>query len=167
MQYILDVVYFQKNTGRAPKNRPSSSHSGVFTSNCCCSPVRPPHNPRLFNEAFLNAIMGWTLGTGFYVRGAYFAAVASTCGFEPGECYIAVFEPQGLLNHECEWHLVDICHPEVKVMHGTGLHYRELERMQPGGMPLALFEKHTKICWEDQGGQGRPSRSSSPHQKSK
>lgn len=48
----------------------------------------------LFNEIFLNAIMGWTLGTGYYVRGAYFEAMASTCGFEPGEFYVVVFEPQ-------------------------------------------------------------------------
>jgi len=72
----------------------------------------------LFNEIFLNAICGWTLGTGFYVRGAYFDAVASTCGFEPGECYVAVFEPHGLLDHTSEWHLVDITRPDVKVMHG-------------------------------------------------
>ena len=95
-----------------------------------------------FNEAFLNAITGWTLGTGFYVRGAYFDAVSSTCGFETGECYVAVFEPQGLLDHTCEWHLVDITNPAVKVMHGK-CPYADLEHMQPCDMTVAMLEQHS------------------------
>ena len=75
-------------------------------------------------------------------NGGYFDAVSSTCGFEAGECFIAVFEPMGLLNHTCEWHLVDITDAETKVMHGT-MPYAELEDMQPGEMPLELFEKNT------------------------
>ena len=31
------------------------------------------------------------------MRGAYFDAVTTTCGFLPGEMYVAVFEPHGLL----------------------------------------------------------------------
>jgi hypothetical protein len=96
----------------------------------------------LFNEVFLNAVTGWTLGTGFYVNGAYFDAVSSTCGFEPGECFVAVFEPMGLHDHTCEWHCVDITDPGTKIMHGT-LPYAELEDMQPGEMSLELFEKNT------------------------
>lgn len=96
----------------------------------------------LFNEIFLNAITGWTLGTGFYVRGAYFDAVSSTCGFEKGECYVAVFEPQGLLDHTCEWHLVDITEPGVKVMHGK-CPYADLEDMQPTEMTLEKFKSHS------------------------
>jgi len=94
----------------------------------------------LFNEIFLNAITGWTLGTGFYVRGAYFEAVASTCGFLPGEMYVAVFEPHGLLDHTSEWHLVDITNPTVKVMHGK-MPYSALEKMQPTELSLAAFDK--------------------------
>ena len=41
----------------------------------------------LFNEIFLNAVTGWTLGTGYYVNGPYFDAITSTCGFEKGELY--------------------------------------------------------------------------------
>lgn len=84
--------------------------------------------------------MGWTLGTGYYVRGRYFDAVASTCGFEPGECYVAVFEPHSLLDHTSEWHLIDITNPGVKVMHGK-MPYAELEKLQPTGLTLAQFEK--------------------------
>jgi hypothetical protein len=94
----------------------------------------------LFNECFLNAIMGWCLGTGFYVRGAYFDAVASTCGFEKGECFVAVFEPMGLLDHTAEWHLVDITEPGIKIEHGK-MAYSELEGMQPCDMTVAMFEK--------------------------
>ena len=83
--------------------------------------------------------MGWTLGTGYYVRGRYFDAVASTCGFEPGECYVAVFEPHSLLDHTSVWHLVDITNPGVKVMHGK-MPYADLEKL---GLPAsrAQFEK--------------------------
>jgi len=94
----------------------------------------------LFNEIFLNAITGWTLGTGFYVRGAYFDAVTTTCGFLPGEMYVAVFEPHGLLDHTSEWHLVDITNPSVKIMHGK-MPYAELEKMQPTELSLAAFER--------------------------
>ena len=98
----------------------------------------------LFNEIFLNAITGWTLGTGWYVRGAYFDAVASTCGFAAGECYVAVFEPHSLLDHTSEWHLVDITKPDVKVMHGK-MPYAELEAMQPTELTLAAFEAHSVL----------------------
>jgi hypothetical protein len=102
----------------------------------------------LFNEIFLNAITGWTLGTGFYVRGAYFDAVSSTCGFEPGECYVAVFEPHGLLDHTSEWHLVDITKPDVKVMHGK-MPYAELEKMQPTELTVAAFDKASVLGKKD------------------
>lgn len=75
-------------------------------------------------------------------NGAYFDAVSSTCGFEAGECFVAVFEPMGLHDHTCEWHCVDITDPDTMIMHGT-LPYAELEDMQPGGMSLELFEKNT------------------------
>jgi hypothetical protein len=93
----------------------------------------------LFNEIFLNAITGWTLGTGFYVNGAYFDAVATTCGFEKGECFVAVFEPQGALDHTAEWHLVDITEPGTKVFHGKCA-YAELQDMQPCDMTVEMFE---------------------------
>ena len=38
--------------------------------------------------------------------------------------------------------LVDITDAETKLMHGT-MPYAELEDMQPGEMPLELFEKNT------------------------
>ena len=98
----------------------------------------------LFNEVFLNAIMGWTLGTGYYVNGTYFDAVASTCGFGPGECFVAVFEPHSLLDHTSEWHLVDITNPDVKIMHGK-MPYSELEQIQPTGLSIEEFDKRSVI----------------------
>jgi hypothetical protein len=94
----------------------------------------------MFNEIFLNAVCGWTLGTGFYVNGPYFDAVSSTCGFEKGECFVAVFEPHGLLDHTSEWHLVDITEPDNKIYHGK-MPYSELENMQPCDMTVEMFEK--------------------------
>jgi hypothetical protein len=60
----------------------------------------------LFNECFVNAVFGWSLGTGDFIKGGYFDALTTTCGFARGECYVVVFEPQGLLDHTAEWHVV-------------------------------------------------------------
>ena len=38
-----------------------------------------------------------------------------------GECFIADFEPHGLLDHTCEWHLVDITDPDTKVSGPAGI----------------------------------------------
>ena len=78
------------------------------------------------------------------MRGRYFDAVASTCGFGPGECYVAVFEPHSLLDHTSEWHLVDITNPDVKIMHGK-MPYAELEQLQPTGLSLEAFEQHSVL----------------------
>jgi hypothetical protein len=94
----------------------------------------------LFNECFLNAVMGWTLGTGFYVNKRFMAAVTETCGFEKGECFVAVFEPQGLLDHTSEWSCVDITEPDKKVYHGK-LPYAVLEDMQPCDMTMEMFQQ--------------------------
>ena len=85
-------------------------------------------------------VCGWCLGTGYYVRGGYFDAVTSTCGFGRGECYVAVFEPHGLLDHMSEWHLVDITDPDTKLMHGK-MPYAQLEAMQPTELSLEAFER--------------------------
>lgn len=74
----------------------------------------------------------------------YFDAVASTCGFEPGECYVAVFEPHGLHDHTSEWHLVDITNPQVKIMHGK-MPYAELEKMQPCDLTVKEFEARSVL----------------------
>ena len=42
----------------------------------------------LFNEVFLNAVCGWTLGTGYYVNQPFLNALTSTCGFIKGECFV-------------------------------------------------------------------------------
>ena len=42
----------------------------------------------LFNEVFLNAVCGWTLGTGYYVNKPFLNALTSTCGFIKGECFV-------------------------------------------------------------------------------
>ena len=105
---------------------------------------KPGEYTTLFNEIFLNAVTGWTLGTGYYVRGRYFDAIASTCGFEPGECYVAVFEPHGLHDHTSEWHLVDITNPDVKVMHGK-CPYAKLEKMQPCDLSVAEFDAYSVL----------------------
>ena len=89
----------------------------------------------LFNEIFLNAVTGWTLGTGYYVNGAYFKAITDTCGFEEGECFVAVFEPQSINDHTAEWHLVDITNPDKKIYHGKTA-YSKLEDMQPCDMTV-------------------------------
>ena len=94
----------------------------------------------LFNEIFLNAVTGWTLGTGFYVQKPFMKAVAETCGFEKGECFVAVFEPQGLLDHTAEWHLTDITEPDTKIYHGK-CPYAELEDMQPCDMTVKMFQQ--------------------------
>ena len=99
----------------------------------------PDEYTTLFNEIFLNAITGWTLGTGYYVNGPFFKAVASTCGFEENECFVAVFEPHGMLDHTSEWHLVDITKPDVKIYHGK-CPYEELENMQPCDMTVKMFD---------------------------
>ena len=93
----------------------------------------------LFNEIFLNAVTGWTLGTGYYVNGAYFKAIVDTCGFEEGECFVAVFEPQSIMDHTAEWHLVDITNPDKKIYHGK-MAYAELEALQPTDMTKKMFE---------------------------
>ena len=99
----------------------------------------PDEYTTLFNEIFLNAITGWTLGTGYYVNGPFFEAVASTCGFEENECFVAVFEPHGMLDHTSEWHLVDITKPDVKIYHGK-CPYKDLENMQPCDMTVKMFD---------------------------
>jgi hypothetical protein len=82
-----------------------------------------------FQETFFNATHGWCLGTGYYARGAYFEALTSTCGFEEKECYLAAFEPQGLLDHTSEWSVVDVTRPDVKIIHGKRA-YADLEKFQ-------------------------------------
>ena len=94
----------------------------------------------LAQETFFNAVFGWCLGTGFYARGAYFEALSTTCGFAPNECYYAVFEPQGLLDHTAEWHVVDVTNPSRKIIHGK-VPYAELEKFQPSEMSLEMLER--------------------------
>jgi len=101
---------------------------------------QPGEYTTLFQEVFLNAICGWTLGTGYYVNEAYMKAVTETCGFVKGEMFVAVFEPMGLLDHTSEWHLVDITEPGVKIFHGK-MPYAELEDMQPCDMTVQMFDK--------------------------
>lgn len=96
-----------------------------------------------------NAVCGWALGTGFYAKPDVMAAISETCGFEEGECYVAVFEPHGLLDHTSEWHLVDITAPDKKVMHGK-MPYAELEDMQPCDMQLKLFEERSVLNEQQQ-----------------
>ena len=98
----------------------------------------------LFNEIFYNAVVGWTLGTGYYCKPDVMKAIADTCGFAKDECFVAVFEPHSLLDHTCEWHLVDITEPTVKVFHGKQA-YAELEDMQPCDMTTAMFDKHSVL----------------------
>ena len=100
----------------------------------------PDDYATLFQEIFLNAVTGWTLGTGYYVNNSFMAAVTETCGFEKGECFVAVFEPHGLLDHTSEWHMVDITEPDVKIYHGK-MPYAELENMQPCDMTMEMFER--------------------------
>ena len=96
----------------------------------------------LFNEVFLNAVCGWTLGTGYYVNKPFLNALTSTCGFVKGECFVAVFEPHGLFDHTSEWHLVDVTEPDVKIYHGK-MPYAELENMQPCDMTVDMFDQHS------------------------
>ena len=98
----------------------------------------------LFNEIFLNAVTGWTLGTGYYVNTPFMNALTETCGFVKGECFVAVFEPHGLLDHTSEWSLVDVTEPEVKIYHGK-MPYGELEKMQPCEMTIQMFEDHSVL----------------------
>lgn len=51
---------------------------------------------------------------------------------------------QGLLDHTCEWHLVDICDPDTKVMHGK-CPYAVLEDMQPCAMTMEMFDKYSVL----------------------
>ena len=88
--------------------------------------------------------MGWTLGTGFYAQAKVHEAVAAACGFEKGECFVAVFEPHGLLDHTSEWHLVDITEPGTKLVHGK-MPYAELERMQPTDMTVQALDAHSVL----------------------
>jgi len=94
----------------------------------------------LFHEPFLNSVMGWSLATGYYVNEAYMSAVVSTCEFEENECFVAIFEPQGMMDHTSEWHLVDICHPSKKIYHGK-CPYKDLEDMQPCDMSVKMFDE--------------------------
>eukprot|EP00548_Thalassiothrix_antarctica_P009241 CAMPEP_0194152826 /NCGR_PEP_ID=MMETSP0152-20130528/54142_1 /TAXON_ID=1049557 /ORGANISM="Thalassiothrix antarctica, Strain L6-D1" /LENGTH=568 /DNA_ID=CAMNT_0038857669 /DNA_START=68 /DNA_END=1774 /DNA_ORIENTATION=- len=102
----------------------------------------PDEYTTLFHEPFLNSIMGWSLATGYYVNRQYFKAVASTCGFEENECFVAVFEPQGMLDHTSEWHLVDITKPDHKIYHGK-CPYKDLEGIQPCDMSIKMFDDYS------------------------
>jgi hypothetical protein len=102
----------------------------------------------LFNEVFLNAVCGWTLGTGYYVNKPFLNALTSTCGFVKGECFVAVFEPHGLFDHTSEWHLVDVTEPDVKIYHGK-MPYAELENMQPCDMTVDMFDQHSILKTND------------------
>lgn len=94
----------------------------------------------LFNETFVNAVFGWSLGNGDFIKGTYFAALSSTCGFVLGECYVVVFEPCGLLDHTAEWHVVDVCEPTKKLIHGKAP-YADLEGFQPAEMTREMLER--------------------------
>lgn len=102
----------------------------------------------LFQEIFLNAVCGWTLGTGWYVNEPFMHAVTETCGFVKGEMFVAVFEPMGLLDHTSEWHLVDITDPKTKIYHGK-MPFAELEDMQPCDMTVAMFDQASVLKKEE------------------
>jgi hypothetical protein len=55
------------------------------------------------------------------------------CGFEKGECYVAVFEPMGLLDHTSEWKVFDVALGATPVIAGK-LPYAELEKFHPTGV---------------------------------
>lgn len=102
-----------------------------------------------FNECFINAVFGWCVGTGDFIKGGYFDALASTCGFATGECYVVVFEPHGLLDHTAEWHVVDVTAPATKLVHGK-VAYAELEAFQPAEMSLEMLERCSVLDHEAQ-----------------
>lgn len=93
-----------------------------------------------FNECFINAVFGWSLGTGDFIKGGYFEALTTTCDFKAGECFVVVFEPHGLLDHTAEWHVVDATDPDKKLIHGK-VSYSELEKFQPADMTLEMLQK--------------------------
>jgi len=96
----------------------------------------------LGQEAFYNAIYGWGLGVGYYTKPSHLEALHSICEFEKGECYVATFEPMGLLDHTAEWSVTDVADPGTPVITGK-LPYHELEQFPPTGMPRsALNSKH-------------------------
>ena len=92
----------------------------------------------LFNEIFLNAITGWTLGTGFYVNDAFWDALVTTCDLKEGEMFCAIFEPQAIHDHTAEWHVVDVVTRE-KIIHGKAP-YAALETFQPTEMSVEMLE---------------------------
>jgi len=114
----------------------------------------------LFQEPFFNAVFGWCLGTGFYARGAYFEALSSICGFKENECFLATFEPQGLLDHTAEWHVVDVTKPDAKLIHGKAA-YAQLEAFQPAQMSLAMLDKCSVLTGKAET-RNKRTRSSSP-----
>ena len=79
------------------------------------------------------------------MRGRYFDAIASTCGFEPGECPTWQSSSHTAFHdHTSEWHLVDITNPDVKVMHGK-CPYAKLEKMQPCDLSVAEFDAYSVL----------------------
>ena len=105
----------------------------------------------LFNEIFFNAVLGWCLGTGYYAKPDVERAIAETCGFEEGEAFVAIFEPQGLFDHTAEWHLTDLA-TQKRIMHGK-MPYADLEDMQPTDMTVEMFEKASVLGRDGKKGQ--------------
>jgi len=94
----------------------------------------------LFQEPLFNAIYGWCLGTGFYVKASHFEALRTICKFEKGECYVAIFEPMGLLDHTSEWKVIDVADWAKPVIAGS-MPYHELEQFSFAGVPLSAVNK--------------------------
>ena len=86
---------------------------------------------------------GFCLGVGFYTNNAHFDALKTICKFEKGECYVAVFEPLGLLSRTAEWAVYDVTDPSKPVMAGA-IPYQELEAYHPAEHPRSALHMHKK-----------------------
>ena len=102
----------------------------------------------LFQEGFLNAALGWCLGTGFHWHPPLFRAMQEKCGFDKGECFVAIFEPNSPIHKISEWKVIDIADAESymanPLIHGQ-CRYDELEAFQPSGVTVEFVEKNSLL----------------------
>lgn len=70
------------------------------------------------------------------------------CGFEKGECFIAVFEPNSPIHKISEWKVIDVADVETyeakPLIHGS-CRYDELEQFQPAGVTAEFIEKNSLL----------------------
>eukprot|EP01065_Artemidia_motanka_P018710 TRINITY_DN22048_c0_g1_i1.p1 TRINITY_DN22048_c0_g1~~TRINITY_DN22048_c0_g1_i1.p1 ORF type:complete len:567 (+),score=152.40 TRINITY_DN22048_c0_g1_i1:65-1765(+) len=95
----------------------------------------------VFQESFLNSVLGWTLGVGWHVNKTFFDSVQEICKFSEHEYHAFYCEPMTTFSRTIRWHVTDVGakgHPVV--MSGEAL-YSDLEKVQPWGATREMLGK--------------------------